>query len=84
MPMSRTFSILVFAATAMFFGCFLLWPILITVRGAFFDVEGHLTFDYVAEVFGNRIYLDGLRNAFFLALATPTDSSFPERSCSLR
>lgn len=41
-----------------------------TVQGAFFDVDGHFTLEYAVEVFRNRIYLDGLRNAFLLALAT--------------
>ncbi len=68
--MTRAFFLSVFAITAAFFGCFLLWPILITVRGTFFDAGNNFTLTYVTEVLRNQIYLDGLRNAFFLALAS--------------
>ena len=66
--MSRTFSILVFAATLAFFGCFFLLPVGETLRGAFSDRDGNFTLVYLAEVFRNPIYLEGLRNSFFLAV----------------
>lgn len=68
--MSRTLATVVFTATLAFFACFFLWPIAQTLRGAFVDPEGRLTFEYVAEVFRNPIYLEGLRNSFLLALCT--------------
>ena len=66
--MSKTFAWLVYLLTAAFFGAFFLWPIGATVGGAFFDADGKWTLDFVAEVFRNRIYLEGLRNAFLLAV----------------
>jgi iron(III) transport system permease protein len=46
----------------------LLWPLAEGVRGAFVDGRGRLTFDYVATVFQNPIYLEGLRNALAIAV----------------
>ena len=60
----------VYAFTAAFFGCFLLWPIWQTVQGAFVDAGGGFTADYFVEVFRNRFYLEGLSNAFLLAAAS--------------
>ena len=70
--MSKTFSWLVYALTAAFFACFFVWPIGTVLGGAFFDADRRFTFDFVAEVFRNRIYLEGLRNAFFLAIGSTT------------
>ena len=58
----------VFAATALFFFFFFLWPLGETLRGAFVGADGRLTFSYLFEVFRNRIYLEGLSNAFWLAV----------------
>jgi iron(III) transport system permease protein len=68
--MSKTFAWLLFAIAVAFFGCFFLWPIAAMLGGAFFDADGNFTFAFVAEVFRNRIYLEGLRNAFLLAVAS--------------
>ena len=68
--MSKPFAWFVYALTLAFFGCFFVWPIGTTVAGAFFDADRQLTFDFVAEVFRNRIYLEGLRNAFLLAVGS--------------
>jgi iron(III) transport system permease protein len=68
--MSKTLSAVVALLTLAFFGCFFLWPIGVTVTGAFIDSGGRFTFQFVAEVFRNRIYLEGLRNAFLLAVAS--------------
>jgi iron(III) transport system permease protein len=46
----------------------LLWPLAEGVRGAFLDGHGALTFDYVATVFRNPIYVEGLRNALTIAV----------------
>jgi len=68
--MSKPIAILVYILSALFFGCFFLWPIGATMQGAFFDADRQFTFDYLFEVFRNPIYLEGLRNAFFLAVAS--------------
>jgi iron(III) transport system permease protein len=68
--MSKTFAWIIYLLTAAFFGAFFLWPIGTTVGGAFLDADGKWTFDFVAEVFRNRVYLEGLRNAFLLAVAS--------------
>ena len=46
----------------------LLWPLAEGVRGAFVSGNGQLTFAYVATVFRNPIYLEGLRNALAIAV----------------
>lgn len=46
-----------------FFGAFFLWPIWQVLQGGFYDANG-FTLVYIAEVFRNPIYLEGLRNAF--------------------
>jgi iron(III) transport system permease protein len=71
--MSKSFAWLVYLLTGAFFACFFVWPIgeiVLGRGGAFFDADGHFTFAFVAEVFRNRIYLEGLRNAFLLGLAS--------------
>ncbi|MDQ3625306.1 MAG: iron ABC transporter permease, partial [Verrucomicrobiota bacterium] len=68
--MSKTFAWIVYALTLGFFGCFLFWPIATTLQGAFIDADSRFTFAFVAEVFRNPIYLEGLRNAFLLAVAS--------------
>jgi len=67
--MSKKFSIFVYAITLLFFACFFLLPVAETLRGAFFDQDGAFTVAYIAEVFRNPIYLEGLRNSFVLALS---------------
>jgi len=68
--MSKTFAWIVYLFTAAFFACFFLWPIGVTLTGAFLDADHKFTWDFVAEVFRNRIYLEGLRNAFMLAVGS--------------
>ncbi len=68
--MSKSIAWLIFAGTAIFFGCFFLWPLCQTLDGAFRDADGHVTFAFIAEVFRNRIYTEGLWNAFLLAVAS--------------
>jgi iron(III) transport system permease protein len=70
--MSKTFSWFVYLLTAAFFTAFFLWPIGATVAGAFVDADGKFTMSFVTEVFRNRIYLEGLRNALLLAIASTT------------
>jgi len=68
--MSRALSICTAVLTALFFGCFFVWPISQTVHGALVDAGGHWTTEYLLAVFQNRVYLEGLLNAFLLALAS--------------
>ena len=98
MRMSKSLAWTVWAVTALLLGCFFVWPIVTTVQRAFFDPSGNFTLLAVREVFRNRIYLEGLRNAFLLAVAStaahaghraaarvPRDRfDFPGRSCSPR
>ncbi len=68
--MSKSFAWFVWVLTVVFFACFFVWPIGATLTGAFLNADGRFTVDFVAEIFRNRIYLEGLRNAFFLAAAS--------------
>ena len=68
--MSRSLAAIVAGVTALFFGCFFLWPIAQTVHGAFVDSTGRWTLDFVAAVFQNRVYLEGFLNAFLLGVAS--------------
>jgi iron(III) transport system permease protein len=61
--MSQQFSKGVFLITAVFFALFFLWPIAETLRGAFIGSDGKLTIDYIAEVFRNPLYVEGLWNS---------------------
>lgn len=68
--MSRIASFFTCVFAAIFFGCFLAWPIAQAVRGAFVDANGAWTLVYFAEIFRNRLYLEGLENALALAVAS--------------
>ena len=68
--MSKPLSILVFALTGLFFIFFFAWPIGETLRGAFFTGEGTFTAAFIAEVFRNPIYLEGLVNASLFAVTS--------------
>ena len=70
--MNRLYATVAALFTAAFFACFLLWPIGQALRGAFFDANGAFTPAYLVEVLRNPIYLDGLSNAFLLAVASTT------------
>ncbi len=65
--MSRLLPHAIFAACALFFAAFFLFPIFHTLGSAFVDLNGRLTIDYVIEVFRNPLYLEGLYNAFRMA-----------------
>lgn len=60
-----------FMGTAwLFLGLFFLLPVAATLRGAFVDAQGQLTFAYLLEVFLNPIYREGFLNAGFIATAS--------------
>ncbi len=53
-----------------FFGVFLVLPIAQVLRGGFTDPEGRFTLVFLAEVFRNPLYLEGLLNSFLIAVCT--------------
>ena len=67
--MSHSFARLVFAATALFFAAFFLWPVLQILQGGFVDADGRLTFAYLRALLSDPIYLGALRNSLLLACA---------------
>jgi iron(III) transport system permease protein len=52
------------------FAVFFLYPALMVVGEAFRDREGGFTLAYVFEVFRNPVYVEGLRNALMLGVAS--------------
>ena len=68
--MSRVFAWLAALLTAVFFACFLAWPVVQALRGAFVDADGAFTAAFAAGVFQNRIYIEGLCNALLVATAS--------------
>jgi len=65
--MSKPLASFLYALTLLFFGAFFIWPIWQVMQGGFYDADG-FTLAYVLEVFRNPIYLEGLRNAFGVAI----------------
>ncbi|MFO1441368.1 MAG: iron ABC transporter permease [Verrucomicrobiaceae bacterium] len=68
--MSRKLSLAVFWTMTVFFGCFFVYPIWAALREAFIapGTDGGFTFAYVAEVFMNALYREGLLNSFQIAI----------------
>jgi iron(III) transport system permease protein len=66
--MSNQTAKLVFLATGVFFALFFIWPIAETIRGAFVGSDGRFTLEYIAEVFRNPIYLEGLWNSLLMGV----------------
>jgi iron(III) transport system permease protein len=65
--MSKPVALFLYAFMIAFFGAFFVWPIWQVLQGGFQDANG-FTMVYVIEVFRNPIYLEGLRNAFGVAI----------------
>lgn len=65
---ARWFSTGVIAVLAALLGVFLVLPLVESVRGAVIDRDGAWTFAYLHAVFANPVYVEGLRNAFAIAL----------------
>ena len=65
--MSRSLVTAVYLVLTAFFAAFLAWPIWQVLKGGFWDADG-FTLQYIFEVFRNPIYLEGLRNAFAIAI----------------
>jgi iron(III) transport system permease protein len=68
--MSRTLSILIFAVMTVFFGCFFVFPIWTTVKVAFETPNHEFTLQFIAEVFQNQLYREGLYNSFTIAFGS--------------
>ena len=66
--MTKQFAVGTFAVMVAFFACFFIWPIFQILQGGFFDQDGNFTLAFFIEVFQNPIYLEGLLNAFLLAI----------------
>jgi iron(III) transport system permease protein len=67
---SKTAANIVLWAAVAFLGVFLVWPVFESVTGAFLDPAGRPTLAYLAEVFRNPIYLEGLWNAVLMGLGS--------------
>jgi len=68
--MNRSLALTVYAGTCLVFALFFVYPIWNTVREAFVSADGTFTVAYVAEVFRNPIYLEGLWNSFLMGFFT--------------
>src|SRR5690606_733560 len=49
---------------------FLVWPIVLTVRGGFVDAEGDFTLRYIIGIFRDPVLVDGLVNSLIIATCT--------------
>jgi len=58
------------AGIVVFLGCFLVWPLVESLRGAFFDPNGSPTLAYVTLLVENPTYVAGFVNAVGVAVAT--------------
>lgn len=67
--MSQRLSVFFYILIVLFLAAFLAYPLMKILKGGFVNESGHLTLDYVFEVFRNPIYLEGLWNSFTLAVA---------------
>jgi iron(III) transport system permease protein len=67
---SKAAAHLILWITAAFLGVFLVWPVFESITGAFIDATGQPSLAYLAEVFRNSIYLDGLRNALLMGIGS--------------
>jgi len=60
--------------TAAIMGCFLVWPVCVTLKEAFVKPGGGFTLEFVGEIFRNPIYVEGLVNSFKMAVGTTMGS----------
>jgi iron(III) transport system permease protein len=65
---TRAVEVALLLVTTAIFSVFFLWPLLESMRGAFVDAHGNLTFVYVTHVFQNPVYLLGFRNSLAIAV----------------
>ena len=67
--MNRTTARLLFTITLCLFGLLFFWPLLRIIGGGLITDDG-FTLAYLAGVFRNPIYAEGLRNSFLIAAGT--------------
>jgi len=67
--MRRSAAWLIFLFSIAVFALLFFWPLFLVVRGGFID-DGHFTLSYLAGVFRNPIYAEGLFNSFMLGVGT--------------
>ncbi|MFP4145752.1 MAG: ABC transporter permease [Phycisphaeraceae bacterium] len=63
-----------FALLLALLGVFLIWPILLTVRGGFVEPEGGFTLDYLILVFRDPLLLESMMNSLMIAVCTTVAS----------
>lgn len=68
--MNRTLAYSLTAFVCLFFGVFFLYPAAMVMKKAFYLEGEGLTLSFVAEVFKNPVYVEGLWNAFALGVAS--------------
>ena len=61
-------SVVTFGLAGLFFLVFFIYPIGITIKEAFFGPDNSFTLEYVSMVFLDPLYLEGLLNAFRMAV----------------
>ncbi len=59
-----------FALLVAIMAVFMIWPIILTVRGGFVDGDGRFTISYLLLVFRQPVYLAGLTNSISIACCT--------------
>ena len=62
----------IFALCLVAFGIGFLWPLVTVVSGGFYDASSPFTLRYLAAVFKNPIYVEGLLNSVKIAVGTTT------------
>lgn len=62
---------ILFSVCILLFGALFLWPVLKIVIGGYLH-QGQFSLQYVAAVFQNPIYIEGLRNSLMIAIGTTT------------
>src|SRR4051812_43658392 len=70
--MRRRTAYLIFTLTLATFALLFLYPLLMVIGGGFRDADNHFTLRYVAGVFQNPVYRQGLLNSVGIALGTTT------------
>ena len=68
--MRKSNAVILTTIVTLFFGVFFLFPVLMVIGEAFVDKDGGFTFDYLAQIFVNPIYLEGLWNALILGVTS--------------